>query len=101
MCEDGAELGSNEGGVDIFAVVDCSGSMHGRKSCLLLRALIFLSERLRSCDRLSLVDFNHQESVTGLQRMNATGKYALAAAARYNWSLSAAGCCVPDIFIAH
>ena len=96
--DDGAGRGFEGGGVDVVAVVDCSGSMHGRKSCLLLRALIFLSERLRSCDRLSVVAFNHRaKCVTGLQRMNATGKRALADAARYNWSLTAAGCCVPDI----
>ena len=62
-------------GVDIVAVVDCSGSMHGTKLDLLLQALLFLSKRLRASDRLSIVAFNHRaKCVTPLRQMNEVGE---------------------------
>ena len=65
--------------------------MHGTKLDLLLKALLFLSQRLRACDRLSLVAFNHRaKCVTGLKVMNELGKRATAAAIRESWSLRCA-----------
>ena len=59
---------------------------------VLLEALGFLARRLRSCDRLSIIAFNHRAKVvTGLRRMDLAGKESVAGAISSSWALRPAG----------
>ena len=66
--------------------------MDGRKGEVLLEALGFLARRLRGCDRLSIIAFNHHAKVvTGLRRMDLAGKESVAGAISSSWALRPAG----------
>jgi Mg-chelatase subunit ChlD len=72
----GAEAGAR-GGVDLVAVLDCSGSMSGEKIALLRATLLTAIELLTDADRLCLVSFESNATRrTPLARMTPAGKAA-------------------------
>lgn len=64
-------------GVDLVAVLDCSGSMSGEKISLLRQTLVAAVEVLNPHDRLSIIKFETSPArLTPLQCMNESGKLA-------------------------
>ncbi|XP_075485021.1 putative E3 ubiquitin-protein ligase WAVH2 isoform X1 [Primulina tabacum] len=61
--------------IDLVAVLDVSGSMHGSKLALLKRAVVFVIDRLGPSDRLSIVSFSTRaQRVLSLCRMTEDGR---------------------------
>ncbi|XP_075483442.1 E3 ubiquitin-protein ligase WAVH1-like [Primulina tabacum] len=61
--------------MDLVAVLDVSGSMHGSKLALLKSAVVFVIDRLGPSDRLSIVSFSTRaQRVLSLRRMTEDGR---------------------------